>query len=100
MHHNVDAARAAAMPDIFMNILTTCGLCARYLSDWAGPQSRLEKLGFKLLAPNTPGDTMVMQGRVAGLASEGKTQRVEVGFAGRNKLGFHVTGSATMRLRE
>lgn len=36
VHHNVPAARAAGMPDIFMNILTTCGLAARYLTDWAG----------------------------------------------------------------
>jgi acyl dehydratase len=98
VHHNVPAARAAAMPDIFMNILTTCGLCARYLSDWAGPASRLEKLSFKLLAPNLPGDSMVMQGRVAGLDTAAEQERVSVDFAGKNGLGFHVTGAATLRL--
>jgi hypothetical protein len=86
------------MPDIFMNILTTSGLSARYLSDWAGPGSRLEKLGFKLLAPNTPGDTMVMQGRVKDLHQADGDKRVSVDFAGRNRLGFHVTGSATLAL--
>ena len=94
VHHNAPAARAAAMPDIFMNILTTCGLTGRYLSDWAGPASRLQKLSFKLMAPNTPGDTMVMQGRVRKLSDEG----VEVDFAGRNSRGFHLTGSATLTL--
>ncbi len=64
VHHNAPAARAAAMPDIFMNILTTSGLCARYLTDWAGSGSRLQKLSFKLMAPNVPGDTMIMQGQV------------------------------------
>ncbi len=98
VHHNAPAARAAGMPDIFMNILTTCGLSARYLSDWAGPASRLEKLAFKLLAPNTPGDTMVIQGRVVKLDGSGGTNRVTVEFAGRNSLGFHVTGTATLRL--
>lgn len=97
VHHNLPAARAAAMPDIFMNILTTSGLCARYLSDWAGPASRLHKLSFKLMAPNTPGDTMVMQGRVAALEAD---RHVRVDFAGRNNLGFHVTGSATLSLQE
>ena len=63
-HHNEPAARAAAMPDIFMNILTTCGLAGRYLTDWAGPGSRLQKLSFKLMAPNVPGDTMVFKGAV------------------------------------
>ena len=43
-HHNAQAAKAAAMPDIFMNILTTSGLSARYLSDWAGPGSRLKTI--------------------------------------------------------
>ncbi|MEP5568939.1 MAG: MaoC family dehydratase N-terminal domain-containing protein [Halioglobus sp.] len=95
VHHNAPAARAAAMPDIFMNILTTCGLCGRYLSDWAGPSSRLKKLSFKLLAPNVPGDTMVMQGRVSAL---GEDNHVSVDFAGKNGLGYHVTGTATLTL--
>lgn len=96
VHHNVPAAQAAAMPDIFMNILTTSGLSARYLSDWAGPASRLKKISFKLMAPNTPGDTMTMQGRVSGLQDDGDQHLVSVDFAGRNGLGFHVTGSATL----
>lgn len=95
VHHNAPAARAAAMPDIFMNILTTSGLCGRYLSDWAGPHSRLKKLSFKLLAPNVPGDTMVMQGRVSVL---GEDRQVSVDFAGKNSLGYHVSGTATLTL--
>lgn len=95
VHHNLPSARAAAMPDIFMNILTTCGLCGRYLSDWAGPSSRLKKLTFRLLAPNVPGDTMVMQGQVSTVSEQ---QEVTVDFAGKNGRGFHVTGSATLSL--
>ena len=97
-HHNAEAAKAAAMPDIFMNILTTSGLSARYLSDWAGPGSRLESLRFKLMAPNVPGDTMVMQGRVEQLEQANGKNRVSVAFAGRNGPGFHVSGSATLAL--
>ena len=95
VHHNAPAAKAAAMPDIFMNILTTCGLCARYLSDWAGPASRLQKLSLRLMAPNVPGDTMVMQGQVADVDGD----RVDVAFGGRNSRGFHVSGNATLRLQ-
>lgn len=98
VHHNVPAARAAAMPDIFMNILTTCGLSARYLSDWAGPASRLRRLTFKLMAPNTPGDTMIMQGRVNTVVTSGETPAVGVAFAGRNGRGYHVTGEAELTL--
>jgi hypothetical protein len=95
VHHNAPAARAAAMPDIFMNILTTCGLCGRYLSDWAGPTSRLKNLSFRLLAPNVPGDTMVMQGQVSALSED---QQVSVDFVGKNSRGFHVTGTAVLAL--
>ncbi|MFT4519556.1 MAG: hypothetical protein ACI9JM_001953 [Halioglobus sp.] len=96
VHHNVPAAQAAAVPNIFMNILTTSGLCARYLSDWAGPASRLKKISFKLMAPNMPGDTMVMQGNVSTMEKENSL--VSVQFAGKNNSGFHVTGKATIAL--
>lgn len=100
VHHNAPAARAAAMPDIFMNILTTCGLCGRYLSDWAGPASRLKKLSLKLLAPNTPGDTMVMQGQVSKLDRKSDESLVSLEFAGKNNIGYHVTGAATLSVND
>ena len=98
VHHNVPAAQAAGMPDIFMNILTTCGLSARYLSDWAGPGSRLQALKFSLMAPNHPGDTMVLEGQVAAISADTKAPGVTVNFAGRNSLGFHVKGAGTLSL--
>lgn len=98
VHHNAPAARTAAMPDIFMNILTTCGLSARYLSDWAGPASRLKTLKFKLMAPNVPGDTMIMQGQISELSSSDGENTVSVDFAGKNSRGFHLTGSASLSL--
>jgi acyl dehydratase len=99
VHHNAPAAKAAAMPDIFMNILTTSGLSARYLSDWAGPGSRLKTIKFKLMAPNVPGDRMVMQGRVSKLEQAAGEKWVTVEFAGRNGLVFHVTGCATLAFK-
>ncbi len=98
VHHNLPAAKAAAMPDIFMNILTSCGLCARYLSDWAGAGSRLRHLRFKLQAPNVPGDTMVLQGQVVKLERGENESRVTVDFAGRNSRGVHIAGAATLAL--
>lgn len=98
VHHNAPVAVAAGMPDIFMNILTTSGLCARYLSDWAGPASRLKSMKFNLLAPNTPGDTMTMQGQVSALQSQADNHSVTVDFGGKNNMGFHVTGTATLEI--
>ena len=86
------------MPDIFMNILTTCGLCARYLTDWSGPAGRLKRMQLKLMAPNVPGDTMTLEGRVKALQGSGHSPRVDVEFAGKNNSGLHVTGSATLEL--
>jgi acyl dehydratase len=98
VHHNLPAAQDAGMDDIFMNILTTCGLSARYLGDWAGPGSRLQRLRLKLLAPNMPGDTLVFQGAVKAVDAADEGAAVAVDFAGLNSLGYHVTGSASLSL--
>ncbi len=98
VHHNVPAATPAGMRDIFMNILTTSGLSARYLSDWAGAGSRLKTIKFNLMAPNFPGDVMIMGGEVTGIeiAPEGAT--VAVAFSGSNRQGYHTAGTATLAL--
>ena len=84
------------MPDIFMNILTTCGLCARYLTDWAGPEARLESMSFRLFAPNTPGDVMRFTGEVEDSSVDGDRRGATVAFKGANSLGLHVAGKATL----
>lgn len=100
VHHNVEAAKQAAMPDIFMNILTTCGLSARYLSDWGGTNSRLQKLSFRLMAPNHPGDTMTMQGQIKKLTELQQQTQVNIAFSGNNQLGLHVAGEAELLLHK
>lgn len=98
VHHDVPAAKAAGMPDIFMNILTTCGLSARYLSDWAGEGSRLKNIQFSLLAPNFPGDTMILQGEIEAVTAASFGVEVALKFVGKNALGYHVKGRATLAL--
>lgn len=94
VHHDKAAAQTLGTPDIFMNILTTNGLVGRYLTDWAGDRARLKALKVRLGAPNFPGDCMRLSGEV--VAVNAATQEVEVAFAGRNRLGDHVTGTATV----
>jgi acyl dehydratase len=96
VHHNLPAARAAGMPDIFMNILTTSGLSARYLSDWAGAGSRLKQVKFNLMAPNFPGDVMVMSGEVTAIETARVLSSVAVAFSGSNRQGYHTSGTATL----
>lgn len=91
VHHDTHAAQQAGTPDIIMNILTTNGLVGRYVTDWAGPEAVLRKVAIKLGAPNLPGDTMQLSGRV--VAKDDAQQVVEVEVAGKNSMGYHVTGT-------
>jgi acyl dehydratase len=98
VHHDTHAAQRAGTPDIIMNILTTNGLVGRYVTDWAGPEARLQRVAIKLGAPNLPGDTMTLTGRV--VAKDEGQQAVEVAVAGTNSMGPHVTGTVRVALAE
>ena len=96
VHHDRGAAQAAGMSDVFMNILTTNGYVGRYVSDWAGPDARIRKVAIKLGAPNLPGDTMKLRGKVAKVdAAQGS---VEIEVAAKNAWGDHATGSVVVAL--
>jgi acyl dehydratase len=64
-HHDPDFAKAQGAPDIFMNILTTNGYVARYVTDWAGPEAMLKRIEIRLGAPAIPGKPLRFSGRVA-----------------------------------
>ncbi|MFF3174266.1 MaoC family dehydratase [Streptomyces sp. NPDC057900] len=93
VHHDAELAREKGSPDIFMNILTTNGLVGRYVTDHFGPSAVLRKVAIRLGAPNYPGDTMVLSGKVTALGSDGTA---EVSIVGANGLGRHVTGTVTI----
>ncbi|MDX3308975.1 MaoC/PaaZ C-terminal domain-containing protein [Streptomyces sp. NPDC054884] len=92
VHHDPELARQKGAPDIFMNILTTNGLVGRYLTDRFGPTAVLHKVAIRLGAPNYPGDTMVLRGRIEEV--DGDTAVVRV--TGDNGVGRHVTGTVTL----
>lgn len=94
VHHDKAAAVAQGLPDIFMNILTTQGICSRYVTDWAGPNAIVTRVRTKLGGPNMPGDTLQVRGTV--VAVEGDTAEIEV--IGNNAWGNHVTAIFTIRL--
>jgi acyl dehydratase len=98
VHHDKPGAQALGSPDIFMNILTTNGLVGRYVTDWAGPEALLRSVKIKLGVPNYPGDRMELRGRVAAMREEGEERVIEIEVAGKNGLGFHVTGTVTVAL--
>jgi acyl dehydratase len=94
VHHDRDLAIERGSKDIFMNILTTNGYVGRFVTDWAGPEALLQRVDIRLGAPNYPGDTMTLSGRVA----EKADGRITLEIVGRNGLGNHVTGTVDLTL--
>lgn len=95
-HHDKDAAIELGSPHVFMNILTTNGLVQRFIEQWSGPESRFLDLDIKLGMPNYPGDTMKFKGEV--IAKDEATRTVDIGLAGNNQYGPHVTGTVRLVL--
>lgn len=100
VHHDKELAIMRGSPDIFMNILTSSGLCARFVGDWAGPEAIMKRLAIRLGVPNYPHDTMTMSGSVLSKQPSpgGQGGTVEVGLRGYNRLGNHVTGTLELEL--
>jgi acyl dehydratase len=98
VHHDKSAAERQGMPDVFMNILTTNGLVARLVTDWAGPLARLAGIAIRLGAPNLPGDTMTLGATVAAKELVDDRGFVDVDIVGKNSHGNHVTGSVRVEL--
>ena len=101
VHHDPEFAQKQGSANMFMNILTTNGLCVRFLTDWAGPEAMVTKLAIRLGVPAFPNDPLRFTGSVTG-TSEGVDGEgfVEVSFKGANGLGDHVSGTATISLLE
>jgi acyl dehydratase len=99
VHHDPEFAKKQGSPNMFMNILTTNGLCVRFVTDWAGPEAMVKKLAIRLGVPAFPNDPLRFTGAVTG-TSEGADGEglVEVEFTGSNSLGDHVSGTATVSL--
>ncbi len=98
VHHDRDLAVRRGSPDIFMNILTSGGLSATYVTDWAGPEARMRNLKIRLGVPNYPYDTMTMTGRIEKKEIIEGSGRVTVSVRGANRMGNHLTGSVDLEL--
>ncbi len=64
IHHDRDFAKRNGARDIFVNTMFYEGLFGRIATDWAGPESFLRKLSFRMQGPNCLGDTIVSRGWV------------------------------------
>jgi len=97
-HHDAGFAKAQGAPDLFMNILTTNGYVARFVTDWAGPEAVLRKIAIRLGAPAIPGQPLRFTGQVAAKRDEGGECVLEVAVRAANDLGDHATGTVVLTL--
>ena len=97
-HHDPDFARAQGAPHMFMNILTTNGYVARFVTDWAGPEARLRSIKIRLGAPAVPGKPLRFTGRVAKVGEDRDEHVIEVAVRAANDLGDHATGTVELGL--
>jgi acyl dehydratase len=96
VHHDKAAAQASGLSDIIMNTATTNCFVSRFVTDWSGPDAVIRSISLKLGAPNHPGDTMKMTGKVAAKNEADGTLRVEI--TGANSWGDHVTAKVEVAL--
>jgi hypothetical protein len=97
-HHDAAYAKGQGAPDMFMNILTTNGYVARFISDWAGPEAMIRKIAIRLGAPAVPDQALRFSGQVTQTALEGDECVIEVAVRAANDLGDHATGSVVVTL--
>jgi acyl dehydratase len=99
VHHDPEFAKKQGSPNMFMNILTTNGLCTKFLTDWAGPEAMVKKLSIRLGVPSFPNNPLRFTGAVTGTSAGADGEGlVEVAFKGSNSLGDHVSGTAMISL--
>ncbi len=96
VHHDPDYARAQGAPHMFMNILTTNGYVARFVTDWAGPEAMLKKIAIRLGAPAIPGQALHFSGEVKQKSIEGDECLLELAVAASNELGEHASGTVML----
>lgn len=98
VHHDAEYARSQGAPDMFMNILTTNGYIARFVTDWAGPEAMVRSIRIRLGAPAVPGKVLRFTGQVLRTREEGEEYVIELAVRAANDLGDHATGTVVVSL--
>jgi len=96
VHHDADYARSQGAPHMFMNILTTNGYVARFVTDWAGPEAMVRSIKIRLGAPAIPGKPLRFTGEVLQKGEEADECVVELAVRAANDLGDHATGTVVV----
>ena len=96
VHHDIGAAQRAGLDNVFLNILTTSGICQQYVTEWSGPQTIIETSSLRLGVPAIAGDTLTLAGSVTANepGDEGR-QRLEVTIEANVTNGRHAKATVT-----
>ncbi|MDQ2677599.1 MAG: hypothetical protein M3Y51_02555 [Actinomycetota bacterium] len=71
MHHDFKfATERNGVQDIFLNTPNQAAWFERYVTDWAGPRSRLGRMKFRMKTSVFPGDRMVFTASVTDVSSD------------------------------
>lgn len=74
MHHDRDFAQQRnGTRDIFMNTPNQAAWLERFITDWAGPRSRIGRYKFRMGDSVCPGDTMTLRGEVEAKEIDGQS---------------------------
>ena len=98
VHVDPEAARAAGLPDVNLNIISTGALIEKFLTGWTGPLGRIQRLKYSIGAGVFPGDTLTASGRVRRKFIENGQHLVEIEYTLSVEAGAHATGTAVMAL--
>ena len=98
VHHDRDYAQGQGAPDLFMNILSTNAYCARFVTDWAGPETFVKNINIRLGVPAIPNKNLVFTGEVLSKTDNGDECDIEVSLKATNELGDHATGTVLISL--
>lgn len=96
VHHDRSFAEAAGAPDVFLNILTTNGLMASYVTNWCGPDWDLRSISLRLKIPAFPGQTLTTTGTVARKYEADGDRFLDIEFTATVEHGPHCEGTATI----
>lgn len=98
LHYDRDAARAAGLPDVFINTMTYQGLFARIALEWAGQEALLTKLAIRMRQVNIPGDRLRIEGVVSEVGNDDGGSWACLDLTGSNeRAGITTTAQATLR---
>jgi len=86
-HYHRDYARATGARDAFVNTMFLQALFARFVSDWAGPDSQLVSASLQMGTQLCVGDVAEVSGTVVRTWRDGSASLVELSLTVANKIG-------------